>query len=392
METQPISVIKSFGIINLEPCRKKKDPKTTLKKSTNIKKPLLNPNKRDSQSPENPESPSNLKCQVFSPSPTKLPRNYDKENNPECKILTQGKSIDEMSLLAPQKLVKYSELAKDLKKVTRKTSASFIVNKNCEKNMIGNNIIKNISNLSKNLMTKTMTNNFESPRKPNNQSTPEIEKNKHKIFTPVLTGKKLKTQHLGVSHHCKQVSLFDTTQNKNKSTSESCDSLKEPCKTEGSCFLTENSPLRNKDLCFETYLDQNFSSPIQTIQILSPEEQIFEVTPDDLRQEYKRYMVLSPDIIRNKYKFDDFQAPRKRIETFSPESHGFTLSSSSEQEIISDISSLEANTCFKDREIQTDMNYEQIIQLLNDANVVNSLKTLGKITEILMVMGTQHNK
>ncbi|OMJ69893.1 hypothetical protein SteCoe_32263 [Stentor coeruleus] len=369
-----------------------------------MKKPPRSPSKHDSRSPESPER------QVFSPVPTKLPKNYDKENNPEGRILPQNNPIDEISLLVPQKPIHCLELAKDLKKVTRKVSTSFIINKKYEKklnkSLLGNNIVKNISSWSKNFASKIMTSTFESPRRPlqaNNLNTPDIEKNKHRVFTPVLTGKKPKTQYSGVSHQCKRVSLFDTTQSKSQSTSETYGSLKEPLKTEASCTFTENSPLKNHEKHFETFPDQSFSSPTQTIQIVSPKEQVLEVTPETSGQEYATYMVLSPDMIKNNYRIGTLQAPKKGIEAYSPESQGFSLSSSSEQEIISDISFLEsphvvmANGCkvnvgFIDREIQTDQNYAQIIQLLNDDSVINGLKTLGKITEILMVVNSQYNK
>lgn len=400
METEPNAEMPSFGIINLAPCGKIKDSKPILKKPTHMKKPPRSPNKRDSQSPEN---------QLFSPSPTKLPKNYDKENNPEIKFLPQGKSIDEISLLAPQKPTHCLELAKDLKKVTRKISTSFIINKKYEKklnkSLLGNNIVKNISSWSKNFTTRIMTSAFESPRRPlqaNNLNTPDIEKNKRRVFTPVLTGKKPKTQYSGASHQCKRVSLFDITQSKSQSTSETCGSLKEPCKTEASCLLTENSPLKNHYSHYETFPDQSFSSPIQTIQVVSPQEQVLEVTPEAAGQEYEIYTILSQHIGKSKYKNEVLKAPRKGFEGFSPESQCFSLSSSSEQEIISDMSFLEsshivrANGCRVnanciDREMQTDANYAQIIQLLNDASVINGLKTLGKITEILTVINSQHN-
>ena len=185
-----------------------------------------------------------------------------------------------------------------------------------------------------------------------------------------------------IQNFCKRISLFDNKTSFSQYTQESFSSFKEQSiAIEDSTTIGEITPVKDEDSMKKTFPEESFSSPLATIQIFSPPETVFVITPE----------------------LSDKKKTRKGgLEFNTPESHFFSLSSSSSQDLVSEVSfSEEVPPSFGDissmhrkplrsnnidREIQTDDEYKEIISLLHDHNIINGLKMIGKFSELMKLI------
>jgi hypothetical protein len=231
-------------------------------------------------------------------------------------------------------------------------------------------------------------------------ATPDTQKLKPKVYTPILTEKKRKMPSSDMPHYCKRISLFDTIQSKMFEGESSSFFKEQSTQADDSSFIGEMTPIKNEES--EPFPEQSYVSPLQTIQIITPPEKILEVTPEEPVHRIETYSILNPELMINKRGMENLASKRGLIEKNYSNRDFFSLSSSSDQDLISDVSfSEEVQPTFGeggrlvvnsiDREIQTDPSFSEIFELLNDNNVVNGLKTLGKINEILKLIKSIHS-
>ncbi|OMJ86768.1 hypothetical protein SteCoe_11622 [Stentor coeruleus] len=410
METEN-SYPSTFGIINLSPCGEIKEPKASAK-PTYSKKPPCSPKKPDSQN--NSDIP-------LSPSPTKKRIECNKENGFTLKLFTEDHPASEISLFKLSEPEKYPEITIQ-KEVIKKTSTSCTVDEKSEKKLI-----KNLhENDPKPQITKKMQKSATLiacgiQKKPQNLNfiTPERQRLIQKTYTPVLKEKKKKPSTSNIietkynkkprqlssydlSDCCKRISLFDANQSKSISGNETCSSFKDQSTHTDDLSLGEMTPIKNHDEIHDNFPEQSFYSPLQTIHIISPPEKELEVTPEEPLRGVNDYNLLTPEMIAWKKDLEP-KAQKKLIsENNSPNMDFFSLSSSSGEELISEVSfSDDVQSVFGDKnhlivssidsDMQTDSDFDEILKLLSDSGVINGLKVLGKISEILKLVNTTHN-
>ncbi|OMJ86058.1 hypothetical protein SteCoe_12494 [Stentor coeruleus] len=395
----------TFGIINLSPCGEIKEPKASIKPSCS-KKPPCSPKKI---------RPQNNSDMPLSPSPTKKRTECNKENSFSLKLLTEDHPIIEQTLLKLNEPKNRPENSIKKKQTIRKLKSCTIEEKS-EKKLIKSLHEKDPRPFSHN--TKKTQKSFTSntcgiQRTPQNSNlvTPERQRPIPKTYTPVLTEKKTKKtstynilenkynrkprkiSSCDFSDNCKRISLFDSSQSKSISGNETCSSFKDQSTHTDDLSIGEVTPIKNQDEMHDNFPEQSFYSPLQTIHIISPPEKELEVTPEEPIKNFDDYNLLTPEIVVWKKDLEP-KTPKKPLsENCSPNGDFFSLSSSSGEELISEVSfsedvqptfgENERLVKFCDKDIQTDSCFAEIFELLSDSSVIDGLKTLGKITEIL---------
>ena len=408
-----------------------------LKNPTTLKKPPCSPVKNLKQQAQktiqNTEKPLLDKCvtnfykiplENLQPSPSKRRINSNSDNIPKTHSIPDEKpACNEIKLFGSFSLQLNPEQTKKTKKNIRKICTSCESSKTTEKSFSNKSMIlkKVTRNSSQNIRNSTslriQNNSFASPGIKANQIssfyTPDTHKTNIRVYTPVLTEKKRKMPEIGL--FCKRISLFDKDRGMtfSKDSQESFNSFKDQStRVEDSTTLGEITPIKNEDIKVEYFPDESFTSPIRTIKILnSPEEgQIITpdpkeiITPDsnDLITPEQKIITVA-DLSDKKNAASKNKASRKGIIDFStPDSHFFSLSSSSDQDAGSDVSiSEDIQPSFGDissmhgksnlvyhlnKEMQTEGNFQEIIGLLNDPSIVNGLKMIGKFSEIFKLI------
>lgn len=399
METAANAGTPNFGIINLTPCGKIKGLRNLPNQPAHMRKPPFSPKKKELQNNEE---------EVCSPSPIKKRTDSNKENAFLLKLHSEEKPANEMGLFNHSIPIKCLEISKINKRINRKASTSCMISKNYEqklnKSLLGNKFRNLSQGIGKN--QKSILNiNCGSPMKPTQISsctTPDTQKLKPKVYTPILTEKKRKMPCSDMPHYCKRISLFDTIQSKMFEGESSSFFKEQSTQADDSSFIGEMTPIKNEESSRESFPEQSYVSPLQTIQIITPPEKILEVTPEEPVDRTETYSILTPELMINKRGIGNLAPKRGLIENIHSNRDFFSLSSSSDQDLISDVSfSEEVQPTFGeggrlvvnsiDREIQTDPSFSEILELLNDNNVVNGLKTLGKINEILKLIKSIHS-
>ncbi|OMJ82195.1 hypothetical protein SteCoe_17149 [Stentor coeruleus] len=392
METAANVGTPNFGIISLTPCGKIQGMKNILNNPAHMRKPPCSPKKKE---------PQNNEEVVFTPSPIKKRTDSNKENTFSLKLHSEERPSNELGLFNRNVPIKCLEISKISKKVTRKASTSCTISKNYEQKLNKSLLGNKFRNLSQNIgKTQKSSINCGSPMKPTQISscvTPDTQKTKSKVYTPILTAKKRKISSSEIPHYCKRISLFDTIQSKMFEGESSSFYKEQSTQADDSSFIGEFTPIRNEESLQETFPEQSYVSPLQTIQIITPPEKSLEVTPEEPVNRIETFSILNTELMINKKGIENF-APKKVLRENSYSNRDFfSLSSSSDQDLISDVSfSEEVQPTFGeggrlvvnsiDREMQTDPSFSEIFDLLNDSNVVNGLKTLGKINEILKLI------
>lgn len=404
----------TFGIISLSPCGEIKEPIASTKPAY-LKKPPCSPKKRDPQS--NSDIP-------LSPSPIKKRTECNKENSFSLKLLTEDHPVSEFSLFKLNEPEKYPEEIIEKKQVIRKASTSCTIDEKSDKKIIKSlhendpRPFSHITKKTQKLVTGNTCGMHQKPQIPN-LVTPERQRPIQKTYTPVLVEKKKKmpapkiletkynrkTRQISscdLSDCCRQISLFDTSQSKSISGNETCSSFKDQSTHTDDLSIGEVTPIKNQDEMHDNFPEQSFYSPLQTIHIISPPEKELEVTPEEPLKDVDDYNLLTPEMVVWKRDVEP-KAPKKLLsENCSPNGDFFSLSSSSGEELISEVSfSEEVQPTFGengrmvvnsiDRDMQTDSGFAEILELLSDSSVINGLKALGKITEILKLINTMHN-
>lgn len=347
-----------------------------------------------------PCSPSkNLHIQAkncFSPSPVKPRSSSNKENFLEISP-AESPFCPEISLFGS-----FPSIIKQLKEPEIATVSTRNFSQKVVKRALTRSVVSKKAPRISQVKSKLNPNHsFKSPQKHSVAlsyfTTPESYKPLIRVFTPVLTEKKKKKipETLQV---CKRISLF----HQEKSFLTTSTSFKDQStRIEDSTTIGEITPVKNEDLAIEYFQDESFCSPLRTIKVYhSPEnvsipEQEFG-TPDNKP-------IITPEMTEKKAKTKQPKAPRKGIMEFtSPDSDFFSLSSSSEQEVLSevsileeippsfgDISSMYGKTlilCQTDKEMQTDNNLTEIIGLLHDQQVIDGLKLIGKFSDLFKLI------
>ena len=390
-------------------CKRNENPgnlKKNLNKSASLRKPPFSPVKSPT---------SELKLEVLSPSPSKRRSISSQE-------AVQGKNpdINENNFCTEIKLFGYSKLnttsgtdnieIKPTKKST--TPSEFtkrVVNKALNKSVNSRRIIRNLSQNQKIQLKSPQLQ--KTPGKKSQISsfyTPDTQKSIPKFFTPVLSQKKRKTPDTETT--CKKISLF--SQNSSFSPTQSSFSFKDQStRVEDSVTIGEITPIKNEESqCFQ---DESFATPVRTIKVYSSPEPASLMTPGssqststenkvEITPESKNIDIFQTSDKKNQKSVEP-KAPRKGfIEHSTPDSHFFSLSSSSELELVSEVSlSEEIPPSFGDisamggkniivyqidKEMQTDNDLQEIIKVLHDSNVIDGLKIIGKITELLKII------
>lgn len=385
----------SFGIINLTPCGRINKSKTNSKKTLRLKKPSKSPRKTES---------TNTETQTSSSSPSKKRTKANKENIP-TKSKSPGKATKEIPFFFSEKTIQHLILNKDSEKSPKKTSIPVNyhkIEKKSHNQMFGNKLLRNFSHWPKGFETKLVVNAFESPKRPVQAQisfTPDVENRKKLRSTPIYAEKRRKLPISDITNCCKRVSLFNAKQNEKKTTQEKCDLLKDSGKNEELSIISQMSPIK----CIEdspiAFPEASFYSPKEVIRAGSPEKQEFEGILEDNKQEFDIYVLLTPENIYKKcYKVED-EVSKKVVESSGTGENVLSISSSSDQDVISDVSLSEYGASvnnvvgkmkvnFVEREIQTESRYVEIFNILKDAKVMIGLKSLGKITEIMTELTT----
>ena len=381
--------------------------KENLNKSIALKKPPFSPAKSSS---------SEIKPEFFSPSPakkrpissqeagpTKIP---DKNENPFCtEIKLFGNNNLNTTTNTENIEIKPTKKSTTPNDFTKRVVAKAL-NKSANSRKITRNLSQNLkSGLKSPQLQKTPGKKFQI----SSFFTPVTQKSLPKFFTPVLSQKKRKMPDTETT--CKRISLFG--QNSSFSPSQSSFSFKDQStRIEDSVILGEITPIKSEEnQCFQ---EESFATPVRTIKVYSsPEPASCSMTPGSSQSTSTENKA---EITPESKNIEDFQSSGKKIqkstefkatrkgivEQNTPESNFFTLSSSSELEMASemslseeipqsfgDISGMRGKNVLvyqSDKEMQTDNDLKEIIQLLHDSNVIDGLKIIGKITELLKVI------
>jgi hypothetical protein len=326
-----------------------------------------------------------------SPSPTKKRTDFNKENFKFSNTLNdENPASNQLSLFSvyrspqtPDPSTKASNLLKNLSGIQRNSKSSL-------------KVLKKSSNASFDFK-RASRDRYQNPSKhsslshptPDLYTTPNTTKGPLKLYTPILIEKKRREPKV---NYCKRISLFECNksiaENVQNSGPECFNSFKEQLsRNEDSTSIGEITPNRNEDSLKKEFPDESFSSPVRTIKV--------QASPDK--------SVHTPDATGRKINFKQSKACKKAVIDFStPESHFFSLSSSSDHEAISDvsfsedvppsfgdISSMNAKTGFfnaVDKEMQTESQYQDLIEILKDPGIVSGLKAIGKFSEFLKII------
>lgn len=198
---------------------------------------------------------------------------------------------------------------------------------------------------------------------------------KTRVFTPVLEEKKRKIEKL--QEFCKKISLFDQSLNKNLISADTCSTFKDCSTRNEESIIGEITPIKQEDLN-----DFTFNSPEVTLKYSSPPDETF-LTPDSNTKTNE---------IR-KENFTGLLAPKKQCaDLLTPESNVFVLSSSSE--LVSEVSLSEEVSEFMersrvDKEMQTEANLTRVLELLDNDDIIDGLKMIGKFKEIFRLINSQ---
>ncbi|OMJ94053.1 hypothetical protein SteCoe_2823 [Stentor coeruleus] len=393
MDIDKPSEITDFGIINLTPCGRIKKPRVNSKKHSRLKKPTKSPSKAESTSQE---------TQTSSQSPTKKRTKSNKENIP-IKTKSPEKLTKEIPFEFSEKTIQQMISGKHSGKSPKKTSATVNkIEKKFNNQVFGCKLLRNFSHWPNGFETKLVVNAFESPKRPVQAQisfTPDIENRKKPRRTPINVEKIRKIPISDITNYCKRVSLFNTNQNVTKSTQEKTATLIEPVKKEDSSIILQMSPIKTIEDSPMEFPDVSFFSPKQVIHVGSPEKQDFETSLENSKQQFGTYILLTPENINEKKQKIPNKIVKKENEAVGIKENALSMSSSSDQDIISDISlseysaSVNSNACkmkvsFVEKEMQTESKFVEIFNILKDAKVMIGLKSLGKITEIMTELTT----